>query len=64
MSDIYIVQYGTRIVGASTKLQGAESIRTDEARRIAADLDGNVRHEDYHGAYDRLRIVNTELQDC
>lgn len=61
--DIYIVQYGTRIVGASAKLQGAENIRADEARRIAADPYGYVSYEDYQGAYDRIRIVNTELED-
>ncbi len=33
--DIYIVMDGARVVGASTKLQGAENIRIDAARERA-----------------------------
>lgn len=63
--DIYIVIDCGRVVGASAKLQGAELIRVDEARRQAADsiLLGADRQ-----AYERvlqhgMRIVNVELQD-
>lgn len=61
--DIYVVTYGTNVVGASAKFQGAEQIKADAARRYAAYPDGTLTDEDYQGCYDRMRIVNTELQD-
>lgn len=63
--DVYIVLDGGYIVGASARMQGAELIRTDEARRLAgtaADESGlTVLTVD--AAYNRMRIVNVELQD-
>lgn len=35
MADIYIVLDGSRVVGVSARLQGAELIRINEAKRIA-----------------------------
>lgn len=63
--DIYVVLDGARLVGASAKLQGAELIRADEARRLVgapADEDGVVMLDE-RTAYDRMRVDNTELQD-
>ncbi|MHC9292020.1 hypothetical protein ACRCUN_06105 [Mycobacterium sp. LTG2003] len=70
--DIYIVLDGQRVVGASTRLQGAEVIRARAARQKALDLvpehaptperlqayNRTERH-----AYDRMTIANTELED-
>lgn len=68
MSDCYIVLDGTRVVMASMSLQGAENIRTDYARREALEIypeDDAVswRQLRYRSIYDRMRIVNTELED-
>lgn len=76
MSDIYVVTDEHRVVGASTRLQGAELIRADEAKR-AADASNGGRapgladpahvsaawRTTYRCAYDRMNITNTELQD-
>lgn len=68
--DIYAVVQPRdegRIVGASTKLQGAELIRTDEATRLTnvahadASKETRAKWHEYH--YDRMTIVNIELQD-
>lgn len=67
--DIYIVLDGQRVVGASTRLQGAEVIRANEAKRLGAwwldhgtDAERQAREMEQQ-AYDRMRVVNTELQD-
>lgn len=71
MSDIYVVQDGNRVVAASTKMQGAELIRADEATRQATaylrslptvrdDKEYTIVHRYY---YDNLSITNTELHD-
>ncbi|MCV6982126.1 hypothetical protein H7I53_18090 [Mycolicibacterium pulveris] len=54
---------GSRVVGISARLQGAELIRADEARRLAVGMDGQVTDEDYRTCYERVRIENHELQD-
>ena len=63
--DIYIVTDCGRVVGASAKLQGAELIRVDEARRQAADsiLLGADQHAYERVLQEDMRIVNVELQD-
>ncbi|APD19289.1 hypothetical protein SEA_GODPHATHER_60 [Mycobacterium phage GodPhather] len=75
--DIYVVLDGARVVGASTRLQGAELIRSDEAKRLvtARDAETLSRRGTMHGwglwtdadkerwFYDQMQIVNTELQD-
>lgn len=63
MDDVYIVLDGARIIGVSARLQGAELIRVDEARRLAEGRDGFVADEDYRTTSARLRIENHELQD-
>lgn len=71
--DIYIVLYEGRVVGASARLQGAELIATDEARRLAlngrdeAELDTFLEARDVRDhqddIYARMTIHNTELKD-
>lgn len=66
--DIEIVLDGTRVVGASTKKQGAEVIRIEEAQRMAKNPWAFVEVErlkrpDEREFYDRMTITNTELQD-
>ncbi|BBC28673.1 hypothetical protein [Mycobacterium phage PR] len=75
--DIYVVLDGARVVGASTRLQGAELIRADEAKRLVTATDPETRHRQgtMHGSglwtdqdkerwfYDRMTITNTELLD-
>lgn len=65
--DIYIVIYGNLVVGASTKLQGAELIRAEEARRHAETLGllpvGWTREQVEQGAYNAMTIQNTNLRD-
>lgn len=72
MSDIYVVQDGTRIIDrASTKLQGAELIRAEEADRIADQVtppsvggrESMTWKAERRHAYDRMTIANIELQD-
>lgn len=66
--DIYVVQDGSKIVGASTRVQGAEEIRANRALLLADQL----HHGDRGGSwsrsqaiiYERQQIVNTELQDA
>ncbi|AVO21762.1 hypothetical protein SEA_JEON_59 [Mycobacterium phage Jeon] len=58
--DIYVVLDGARVVGASARLQGAELIRADEARRLAA---ASTIPADEAALQKRMLIVNTELQD-
>tara|TARA_Y100000593_G_scaffold22699_1_gene45200 strand:+ start:204 stop:410 length:207 start_codon:yes stop_codon:yes gene_type:complete len=65
--DVYVVvgckgYMGGEVYGVSAKLQGAESIRSDAAKRLATvnlpdDPDG------YRYFYDRMTIVNVELMD-
>lgn len=65
--DIYVVLDDRRVVGASTRYQGAEVIRADEARRLAGSaykVGAWTHHHTYQSVYDRLDIVNTELQDA
>ena len=64
--DIYVVMDGARVVGASTRLQGAGLIRVDAANRWAYEyLEGapDLRRGCYNAAYHRMRIENIELQD-
>ena len=74
--DNYIVLDGDRVVGASTRLQGAELIRADEARLVANESIGgrlpglaDPAHvsaswrQVYGATYDRMTVTNTELQD-
>ena len=76
MSDIYVVTDGPHVVGASTRLQGAELIRADEARRIANDSIGGRAlgladpahvsaswRDTYRVTYDRMTVTNVELAD-
>lgn len=59
MSDIYVVLDGRRVIGASTRLQGAEVIRVNEAKRLTR-FDSSAAEQQ---AYRRIEIVNTELDD-
>ncbi|AHG24378.1 hypothetical protein PBI_MICHELLEMYBELL_57 [Mycobacterium phage MichelleMyBell] len=66
--DIYVVTDGARVVGASTRLQGAELVRANEAERlvfygIGPDATADERAAAVAAVYDRMVIVNTELQD-
>lgn len=70
--DIEVVLDGQRVVGASTRKQGAELIRANEARRLAVAQTPTtkptgelvrLRNELERAAYHRMTIVNTELQD-
>lgn len=77
--DIEIVLDGTRVVGASTKRQGAELIRIEEATRIAdrvlhhradlvcrtwnGDRSSSAWQTENKVAYEGMTITNTELQD-
>jgi hypothetical protein len=69
MSDCYIVLDGARVVGVSARLQGAELIRVDAAKRLArGEWAQNGRDPDRwreceQRMYERLRIENHELQD-
>ena len=59
--DIYVVTDGSRVVGASTKWQGAELIRITEAQHLHHTPPGHGRGvQDY---YDRMTITNIDLQD-
>ncbi|AKF14421.1 hypothetical protein SEA_PHAYONCE_61 [Mycobacterium phage Phayonce] len=68
--DIYVVTDGARVVGASARLQGAELIRADAARGQRAFWLAHGRDPERQAdeaertAYDRMQIVNTELQDA
>lgn len=66
--DIYVVLDGARVVGASARLQGAELIRADEARRMwrnpwAFAERGATTPPAEAQFYDRLSVVNVELRD-
>lgn len=66
--DVYVVLDGARVVGASTRLQGAELIRANEADRQARVCypdpeDDSWWRDKSRRVYDRMCIVNTELQD-
>jgi hypothetical protein len=62
MGDIYIVRDGSRVIGVSARLQGAELLRAAEARRL-----GSMNPTDPKGwerfYYERIVIENHELQD-
>jgi hypothetical protein len=77
-TEVVVDWAARRVVGSSTKKQGAELIRADEAAKIA---DGLIRRERelgshiepdrdteawklaYRVAYDRMTVTNTELRD-
>lgn len=67
--DVYVVLDGAQIVGISARLQGAESIRADVAKRLAnGQWAQNGRDPERWRAceeemYARLRIENHELRD-
>ncbi len=63
MSDVYIVLYGSAVLGVSARLQGAELIKTEAAQRYAARPDGVVPPEDFDGVCSRIRIETHEVQD-
>ncbi|AEK08805.1 hypothetical protein PBI_HARVEY_53 [Mycobacterium phage Harvey] len=69
MTDIYVVIDGSRVVGASTKLQGAELMRANYARAAREFwLAHGTRPEEQadtaeRQTYDRTRVENTELTD-
>lgn len=64
--DIYVVLLGGKLIGASAKLQGAELIRVDEARRMAkaaswcCNADRPMLERSY---YDAMKVENTDLRD-
>lgn len=65
--DIYVVLDEGRFVDVSAKLQGAELIRLDEAKRQAADAKWLLSAADLaayeRSIYDGLTIENRELKD-
>lgn len=71
--DIYVVLDRDRVVGASTKLQGGELIRAEEAGRLAdrrvagritPPVSAGAAYDGYYAqAYDRMRVENVELRD-
>lgn len=67
MADVYIVMDGSRVVGVSARLQGAELMRNDEALRLAETRfwtgDRGSDPNDGSEFYDRMRIENHELRD-
>jgi len=65
VSSVYIVLDGSRVVGVSARLQGAELIRITEARRLAA-VNGHTPtscKDCETEVYTRLRIENHNVQD-
>lgn len=66
---VYIVLDGSRVVGVSARLQGAELIRMEEARRQVPDsahaADSVSPSTDwwYRRAYARMRIETCEVLD-
>ena len=69
MPEVYIViesrakNARDRVVGVSARLQGAELIRVNETRALAAGRDGTLTNEDYRTCYARLRIETCEVRD-
>lgn len=69
MSDIYVVTDGSRVIGASTKLQGAELIRAEYASAARGFWKAHGRRPDEQAdeaereTYARVKIQNTELTD-
>ena len=74
--DVYVVTDSDRVVGASARLQGAELIRVDEAKRLATttEPDATRRRARMMGAgmppqdverwfYDCMTVTNTTLRD-
>lgn len=66
VGDVYVVMDCDLCVGVSAKQQGAELLRADHARELAALADGSeefvARVE--RMVYNRQRIENHELQDA
>lgn len=68
MPEVYIViesrakNARDRVVGVSARLQGAELIRTDWARKVA-DANWPDDPDMYRAYYSRLRIETHEVQD-
>lgn len=61
---IHIVTWLGEVVGASTRLQGAENIRIDFARRHAAKLGRTNDHRFIESIYDRqTKITDVVLAD-
>lgn len=66
--DIYVVVDGSRVVGASARLQGAELIRANESEQlvfhgIGPDATADDRAAAVTATYNRMRIENVELRD-
>ena len=76
--DIYVVVDNRRVVGASARLQGAEVIRADEAKRLTTAKDAATVHRRGTMAgwgmttpeqmerwfYTSMTITNTTLRYC
>lgn len=63
IGDVYVIADGPEIVGVAASLQGAELVRADRARWLAAGMDGRVTDEDYQTCYGRQRIELHRLRD-